>query len=233
VEDYSPKTVNWPLWFKSSSNSADSRAYFLIGDPGIFYIQNCQINADNSYGTLTTGHVQTCGDINRLWLDDPNAAVITMGSYSNPDGLTSHHETDTLSLCSYNNSNYHNSSTVIYKTFIGDLEGNLGNNFAGRMPMGQTAVTARSGTGSLSTFNNLENKLNLSPMLAMADSFVRGILPGVYWIHNSTLMEDFTFEEGSGDLEDRLLLFKRSSDGASYNRGNEATLAYDITGPWR
>ena len=233
--DYAPKSGTlFSCWFKSYDASATTRANFLIGDGSCFYYQWCRTDWGNSYDALTSGKVMFCGDINRAYSGDPNAAVIVCAYASNPDYLGNSYHGDSMALKSTINVNYHNSGSNIYKTFIGNVFGDSVTDFAGRVQDG-AVLNDWSGWGGTYMDESLVGGVELLKMRAVTNRAIRGDYPGIFFSATDLqALTDLTIEEGSGELAGRLVLFKKSSDASgNYEYGDPVCVAYDITGPWR
>lgn len=233
--DYAPKSGTlFSCWFKSHDASVTTRANFLIGDGSCFYYQWCRTEASNSYDALTSGKVMFCGDINRAYSSDPNAAVIVCSYTDNPDYLSYTNHIDSMALKSTINVNYHNSGSNIYKTFIGNVFGDSITDFAGRVQDGAT-LNDWSGWGGTYMDESLVGGLELLKMRAVTNRAIRGDYPGIFFSATDLqALTDLTIEEGSGELTGRLVLFKKSSNASTgYEFGDAVCVAYDITGPWR
>ena len=233
--DYAPKSGTlFSCWFKSYDASATTRANFLIGDGSCFYYQWCRTDWGNDYIALTTGKVMFCGDINRAYSGDPNAAVILCTYTSNPDYIGNTNHGDSMALKSTINVNYHNSGSNIYKTFIGNVFGDSVTDFAGRVQDGAT-LNDWSGWGGTYMDESLVGGVELLKMRAVTNRAIRGDYPGIFFSATDLqALTDLTIEEGSGELAGRLVLFKKSSNGSvGYENGDAVCVAYDITGPWR
>jgi len=233
--DYAPKSGTlFSCWFKSYNASADTRANFLIGDGSCFYYQWCRTDLDNSYDSLATGKVMFCGDINRAYPGDTNAAVIVCSYTDNPDYISYTNHGDSMALKSTINANYHNSGSNIYKTFIGNVFGDSVTDFAGRVQDGAT-LNDWSGWGGTYMDESLVGGVELLKMRAVTNRAIRGDYPGIFFSATDLqALTDLTIEEGSGELAGRLVLFKKSSSNSSgYEYGDAVCVAYDITGPWR
>ena len=231
---YAPKSGNlFSCWYKSYYPDASTRANFLIGDGSCFYYQWCRIDQDNSYDSLTTGRVMFCGDINRTYPGDTNAAVITCAYTDNPDYLDYTNHIDSMALKSTIHVNYHNNDSNIYKTFIGNVFGDSVTDFAGRVQDG-AALNDWSGQGGTYMDESLVGGVELLKMKAVTNRAIRGDYPGIFFSGTDLqALTDLTIEEGSGELADRLILFKKSSGDGGYESGSPVCVAYDITGPWR
>lgn len=233
--DYAPKSGTlFSCWLKSYNASVDTRANFLIGDGSCFYYQWCRTKQINSYESLTTGKVMFCGDINRAYSGDPNAAVILCTYTSNPDYIDNTYHGDSMGLKSTVNVNYHNTGSNIYKTFIGNVFGDSVTDFAGRTQDG-ASLNNWSGQGGTYMDESLVGGVELLKMKAVTNRAIRGDYPGIFFSATDLqALTDLTIEEGSGELAGRLVLFKKSSDDSFYYEyGNAVCVAYDITGPWR
>ena len=233
--DYAPKSGTlFSCWFKSYNASADTRANFLIGDGSCFYYQWCRTDWGNSYDALTSGKVMFCGDINRAYPGDTNAAVITCTYTGNPDYISNTNHGDSMALKSTINTNYHNSGSNIYKTFIGNVFGDSVTDFAGRVQDGAT-LNDWSGWGGTYMDESLVGGVELLKMRAVTNRAIRGDYPGIFFSATDLqALTDLTIEEGSGELAGRLVLFKKSSSNSSaYEYGDAVCVAFDITGPWR
>jgi len=233
--DYAPKSGTlFSCWLKSYNASADTRANFLIGDGSCFYYQWCRTDGGNSYDALRSGKVMFCGDINRAYPGDTNAAVITCTYTDNPDYISYTNHGDSMALKSTINVNYHNSGSNIYKTFIGNVFGDSVTDFAGRVQDGAT-LNDWSGWGGTYMDESLVGGVELLKMRAVTNRAIRGDYPGIFFSGTDLqALTDLTIEEGSGELAGRLVLFKKSSSNSSaYEYGDAVCVAYDITGPWR
>jgi hypothetical protein len=175
-----------------------------------------------------------CGDINRAYPGDTNAAVIVCSYTGNPDSINSTNHGDSMALKSTINTNYHNSGSNIYKTFIGNVFGDSVTDFAGRVQDG-AALNDWSGWGGTYMDESLVGGVELLKMRAVTNRAIRGDYPGIFFSATDLqALTDLTIEEGSGELAGRLVLFKKSSNASGYyETGDAVCVAYDITGPWR
>lgn len=226
-------TTQYAGWFKwyyarqsyaesSGDNSNWSRSWILIGDDRGFFLSN----SSGYGGDWRILHAFT--DFDSYKASDNYASYLiaseryqqvgyTGGSYPYNDAYSAYSQNTTGKIC------IRNYTQIGEPTKLGMLSLNDGNasNISGR-------------SSNIPFPNGPDYGLILHPIyLRETDSggHLRGVLPGIYWIHQNQPYSHLTLIDNVIGYEGRkFLIVTISSYGGE---GNTCSFAYDITGPWR
>lgn len=234
--DYVPRSENnFSCWFKNYNADNNPRSNFLIGDGSSIYYHWGRMEDGNHAGALAHGRTMFCGDVNRLEDIDKFGAVLMCQYTGNADYIGSTYGTGgAMAQRSSIHENYHNTGNNIYKTWLGSVSGIPGNTYAGNWPDGP-AFTSWSGANSNYIEQSLLGGIELYKMLATTERSFRGYYPGFYYVGTAIeSISDFTFEKGTGELSDKMLMIKKGCNlSGPYEYGDPIAMVFDITGPWR
>lgn len=201
---------------KSSSSDSTARAWWLVGDGGIFYFGSFW---SASYPTVPGGYIfgdiasLRAGDAYSFFINAEVAGTDTLPTY--PGG------SNNLSILgSY-------SQTQAGK-YLARSNNQIGSAVAAGM-MGDHGVSAVIGYGGLTYPHPVDNGLLFAPVAVVENSVIRSrALPGFYQpLHSVPLAYLDTFN--TPDLSWRTL----QAFDISYSTSLRAQCLIDITGPWR
>ena len=200
---------------KSSTSDSTARAWWLVGDGGIFYFGTFW---HASYSTIASGHC--FGDINSLKSGDGYSSFICGGNVDTlPSTVGQHHVFGALGP--YNATQ---AGKYLARTYT-----QLGTAVACGM-MGDNGVSTHMGYVGFTYPHPPDNGLLFAPVALVENSVMRSrALPGLYCpLHNHPLTYLATVTDVP-DLPGRTLQAFDVTFQASY----AAQGLFDITGPWR
>jgi hypothetical protein len=200
---------------KSSTSDSTARAWWLVGDGGIFYLG---VFADATYLNTASGHA--FGDINSLKSGDGYSSFICGGNVDTlPAAPGTHHTFGALG-------DY--AATQAGK-YLARTHTQIGTAVACGM-MGDHGVSASLGNAGVTYPHPPDNGLLFAPVAIMQNSLFRSrALPGLYQpLHAAPLAHLGTVTDVP-DLPDRVLQAFTVCPSAAV----AGQCLFDITGPWR
>lgn len=202
---------------KSSVSDASTRAWYLVGDGGIFYLGTFW--ATSTYAAHASTYL--FGDINSLRSGDAYSSAI-MATTANSDTSQSYPgaNNDFTALISYSSTS---NGKYIARPYM-----QVGSSVACGS-MGDNSVSSSMGNGGFAYPHPPNNGLIFAQVAVVESSTMRSrALPGLYYPLHTTPLTHLDLLTDLPDLPGRTL----QAYDSSYS-GNRAQLLFDITGPWR
>lgn len=204
--------------YKSSNSDATARAWWLVGDGGIFYFGSFW---HASYLTAAGGYV--FGDINSLRAGDSYSSFLNAEA-AGTDTLVTYPGTAN-SLDAVGAFSATQGGKYLARSYT-----QIGSAVAAGM-IGDNGVSTAIGGGGLAYPHPVDNGLLFSPVGVVETSVLRSrALPGFYQPLHQTPLTYLDTITGLSDFPNRTF---QAFDLVAINSGNRAQCLIDITGPWR
>lgn len=197
---------------KSGTSDSTARAWWLVGDGGIFYLG---VFWNASYPTVPTG--QLFGDINSLKSGDAYSSFISGTTIDTLPGSPGHY------------ANFGNLSTGQDNKYLARTYTQLGSAVVATL-VGDNGISTAIGYGGLTYPHAVDNGLLFAPVGVVETTGIRSrALPGLYQPLHPVPLAHLGTVTDVPDLPGRTLQAFSVSAGTTYL----GQALFDITGPWR